>query len=106
MFFRFLPQINSGILLKGDSVQGGISQEYMELSTAKYVLIRPPPDFGSDFFNYKGINSFILLAVVDDDYCFSFIHIGAIRRCSNGSVFQSSSIFNELERKMLPESEF
>lgn len=72
----------------------------------KHVLIRAPPDSGSEFFNYKGTNSVILLAVVDDDYCFSYINIGANGRCSDGGVFQSSSIFNDLEKNMLPEGGF
>lgn len=72
----------------------------------KHILICAPPDCGSDFFNYKGTNSLILLAVVDDDYCFSYINIGANGRCSDGGVFQSSSILNDLEKNMLPESGF
>lgn len=72
----------------------------------KHVLIRAPPNCGSDFFNYKGTNSIILLAVVDDDYCFRYINIGGNGRCSDGGVFQNSSIFRDLERNMLPNGGF
>lgn len=39
---------------------------------------------------------------MDNDYCFSFINIGANGRYSNGSIFQSSPIFNDLKKNMLP----
>lgn len=72
----------------------------------KHVMIRAPPDCGSDFFNYKGSNSIILLAVVDDDYCFTYINIGANGRCSDGGVLQNSSLSHELENGMLPTGGF
>lgn len=72
----------------------------------KHVMIRAPPDCGSDFYNYKGSNSIILLAVVDDDYCFSYINVGANGRCSDGGVFQNSSILKDLENGMLPTGGF
>lgn len=60
----------------------------------KHVMIRAPPDCGSDFFNYKESNSIILLAVVDDDYCFTYINIGANGRCSDGGVLQKTVLFH------------
>jgi len=72
----------------------------------KHVMIRAPPDCGSDFYNYKGSNSIILLAVVDHDYCFSYINVGANGKCSDGGVFQNSSILKDLENGMLPTGGF
>ncbi|KAH9629103.1 hypothetical protein HF086_008552 [Spodoptera exigua] len=72
----------------------------------KHICIQAPPDCGSDYFNYKGSNSIVLMAVVDDDYCFIYANIGANGRCSDGGVFQNCSIFRDLENNMLPNNGF
>lgn len=72
----------------------------------KHICIQAPPDCGSDYFNYKGSNSIVLMAVVDDDYCFIYTNIGANGRCSDGGVFQNCSIFRDLENNMLPNNGF
>lgn len=56
----------------------------------------------SDFVNYKGVNSIILLAVVDHDYCFRYINVGCNGKQSDGGVFQQSSLFEALENNLLP----
>lgn len=68
----------------------------------KHVTIRAPANCGSDFFNYKGANSIILLAVVDHDYCFRYINVGCNGKQSDGGVFQQSSLFEALENNLLP----
>lgn len=65
----------------------------------KHVNIKAPANCGSDFFNYKGCNSIVLLALVDDDYCFSYIDVGCNGRASDGSVFANCSLFNILKNK-------
>nr|CAI5825561.1 unnamed protein product [Callosobruchus analis] len=72
----------------------------------KHICIQAPPDCGSDYFNYKGSNSIVIMAVVDDDYCFMYTNIGANGRCSDGGVFQNCSIFRDLENNMLPNNGF
>lgn len=69
----------------------------------KHVNIHAPANCGSDFFNYKGNNSIVLLAVVDHDYCFRYINVGATGRQSDGGIFQQSALFEALANNLLPE---
>lgn len=58
------------------------------------LLFQKPQKGGSRYFNYKKDNSIVLMAVVDADYCFSYIDVGAYGRESDGGVF-SRSRFND-----------
>lgn len=42
------------------------------------------------------------MAIVDDDYCFRYIDVGASGMASDGSVFRNCSIYNKLESNLLP----
>lgn len=70
------------------------------------MTIHAPANCGSEFFNYKGTHSIILLALVDDNYCFSYINVGCSGRQSDGGVFQQSSLFEALENGLLPDGGF
>lgn len=72
----------------------------------KHFNIRAPANCGSDYYNYKGANSIIMLAVVNDNYCFSYIDVGCNGRQSDGGVFQHSSLFRALENGLLPPDGF
>lgn len=52
---------------------------------------------GSTFYNYKGSFSTILLALVDSNYCFTYIDVGAAGRESDGGVFARSSLTQAIE---------
>jgi hypothetical protein len=41
----------------------------------KHVLINAP-DEGSEYYNYKGFNSIVLMTVADYKYCFSYFEVG------------------------------
>ncbi|GBP70038.1 Protein ANTAGONIST OF LIKE HETEROCHROMATIN PROTEIN 1 [Eumeta japonica] len=64
------------------------------------------PDDTSNYFNYKGSHSIVLLALVDDDYCFSYIDIGCNGRASDGGVFERSGLKQGLENNSLDIPEF
>lgn len=67
----------------------------------KHIVIRNPPKGGSDYYNYKGTYSIVLLALVDANYCFTYIDIGAQGRASDGGIFQESNLYDSLENSHL-----
>ncbi|CAH1953995.1 unnamed protein product [Acanthoscelides obtectus] len=58
----------------------------------KHVLIKKPPKSGSMYFNYKKTYSIVLFAMVDADYCFTYIDIGANGRASDSAIFRDSTL--------------
>lgn len=67
----------------------------------KHVLIQCPALSGSEFYNYKGTFSIVLMAVVDANYCFSFVDIGCQGRISDGGVYRNTSLFKKIEQKLM-----
>lgn len=65
----------------------------------KHILIKAPPKSELEFYNYKHQYSIILLALVDHNYCFTYIDVGA--KASDGGVFRESSFFEALENNTL-----
>ena len=65
----------------------------------KHIGVICPPDSGSDFYNYKGFYSVVLMAFVDFDYRFIFAK-GAQGKISDGGIFRNS-VFNERLQKGL-----
>nr|XP_022907550.1 uncharacterized protein LOC111419040 [Onthophagus taurus] len=70
----------------------------------KHIILRSPfyrcvmrYTFHSDseFYNYKGTFSIILLTLVDDQYCFQYIDVAANGRVSDGGIFSKSSLNNK-----------
>ncbi|XP_049271370.1 uncharacterized protein LOC125758348 [Rhipicephalus sanguineus] len=49
--------------------------------------ISPPKKNATDYYNYKGCYSMILLALVDHRYRFRYINVGAPGRCHDSHVF-------------------
>lgn len=67
----------------------------------KRVLIQKPTNSGSDFYDYKGHCSIILLALVDAHYKFLYIDVGTNRRASDGSVFAKCTLLTEMQLNLL-----
>ncbi|XP_036340050.1 putative nuclease HARBI1 isoform X2 [Rhagoletis pomonella] len=67
----------------------------------KHIRIKAPPRSGSDFHNYKGFFSIILLAVVDAHSRFIYVDIGANGRASDVMAFKNSLLYDNLSRGQL-----
>ncbi|XP_013419995.1 putative nuclease HARBI1 [Lingula anatina] len=58
----------------------------------KHIAIKQPDDSGSEYFNYKHFFSVILLDVVDANYKFIYVDVGAPGRAGDAGVFNESTI--------------
>ncbi|CAH1972161.1 unnamed protein product [Acanthoscelides obtectus] len=67
----------------------------------KHMHIIAPGNIGSMYFNYKKVFSIVLMALVDDDYCFRYVDVAACGMASDGSVFKNCSIYKKLENNLL-----
>ncbi|XP_064464773.1 putative nuclease HARBI1 [Ornithodoros turicata] len=67
----------------------------------KHFAIRCPDRSVSDFFNYKGFYSIVLLAVADAEYRFILVDVGAQGRVSDGACFNESVSRNTLNVERL-----
>lgn len=67
----------------------------------KHIQIKRPPNSVSDFYNYKGTYSVILLALVDYDYKFLYIDVGTNGRANDGSVFKVSTLNAAMTKNLL-----
>ena len=58
----------------------------------KHMAIRKPWKSGSEYFNYKGYFSLVLLALVDAEYKFLWVNMGASGSSSDAQIFNRSTL--------------
>ncbi|XP_037818972.1 putative nuclease HARBI1 [Lucilia sericata] len=70
----------------------------------KHIAFRAKSKDGSYYYNYKGYNSIILLAIVDANYRFIMVDVG---RANDAAAFNASAIGNAIKNNFLnfPENE-
>jgi len=62
----------------------------------KHVAIRQPAHTGSEYFNYKHFFSVLMLALVDADYQFLYVNVGAPGRAGDAGVFSECHLKKSL----------
>ena len=67
----------------------------------KRILLQAPINSGSFFYDYKQQFSLILMALVDAQYRFLYVDVGANGRQCDGSVFANCSLSHALENNTL-----
>ncbi len=67
----------------------------------KHCKISQPPHSGSLFFNYKKFFSIILLGLVNANYEFIWVDIGANGACSDAQIYNESALKTAIESKTI-----
>jgi len=67
----------------------------------KHIAIRCPKQSGSNYYNYKGFYSIVMLAIVDADYKFIWVDAGANGACSDAQIWNSCEFLESVEAQEL-----
>ena len=67
----------------------------------KHIAIKKPKKSSSEYFNYKGYFSLVLLALVDADYTFLWVNTGASGSSSDAQIFNRSKLKRRIENGTL-----
>lgn len=62
----------------------------------KHVVLQAPIKSGTEYVNYKGQYSIVLLAIVDASYSFIYVDVGCQGRISDGSILKNANFLSEL----------
>ncbi|KAH6923776.1 hypothetical protein HPB50_006671 [Hyalomma asiaticum] len=57
-----------------------------------HIPVSPPKEHATDYYNYKGWYSIVLLALVDHKYLFRYVSVGSPGRCHDAYVYRQSAL--------------
>ena len=63
----------------------------------KHIVMQPPPNAGSHYYNYKHTHSIVLMAVAGPDYECIYADVGTNGRVSDGGVWNKCSLSQAIE---------
>ncbi len=67
----------------------------------KQVAIRKPVNGGSYYYNYKNFHSIVLMALVDGDYKFTWVEVGANGTSSDVQIFEDCGLKAEIDQRVI-----
>jgi hypothetical protein len=67
----------------------------------KHVALKRPDHGGSNFFNYKGFHSIVLMAVADSKYKFLYVQVGANGAGADSGVFRETELFGVFDEEVV-----
>ena len=67
----------------------------------KHIALKKPKQSGSEYFKYKGYFSLLLLALVDAQYKFLWVNVGASGSSSDAQIFNHSKLRRKIENGTL-----
>ena len=63
----------------------------------KHMVIKKPHNSGNLCYNYKGLFSIVMLALVDAEYKLRWVDVGRCGSCSDAKIFNSSVLKRKIE---------
>ena len=67
----------------------------------KHIVIIPPPNSGSNYYNYKHTNSIVLLAIAGPCYECLFADVGTNGRMNDSGIWNKSSLRRAIENRKI-----
>jgi len=84
-----------------NSTDDGISPNVVGALDGKHIVIQKLSNSGSMFYTYKHTFAIQLLALLDADYNFIYVHVGCQGRIGDAGVFHHSSLSKALAQDTL-----
>ena len=63
----------------------------------KYITMKNPKKYGSEYYNYNGLFSPVLPTLVDTEYRFLWVDVGSSGTSSDAQIFNCSKLKEEIK---------